>query len=75
MLDFLGYSVDRQDGYFSAATRDAITAFQKNNGLEVNGKLDKRTASAIDSKLVSEWGINKDKYDTQMHKALELAKQ
>ena len=75
MLDFLGYSVDRQDGYFSAATRDAIIAFQKNSGLEVNGLLDKRTASAIDSKVVSEWGINKDKYDTQMHKALELAKQ
>lgn len=75
MLDFLGYSVDRQDGYFSEATRDAITAFQKNNGLEVNGLLDKRTASAIDSKVVSEWGIHKDKYDTQMHKALELAKQ
>ena len=75
MLDFLEYDVDRQDGYFSRATRSAVEAFQRDNGLEVTGTIDKVTAAALDTRLISEWSINRDKHDVQMQKALELAKE
>ncbi len=74
MLDFLGYSVDRFDGYFSARCVDALKAFQKDNGLEVTGTLDNVTATRMNSAVVTAWALQKDKYDFQMKKALEIAR-
>jgi len=75
MLDFLGYQPDRQDGYFSRATKTALEAFQRDNSLEVTGILDKTTASVMDARVINEWSINRDQHDTQMQKALQLAKE
>ncbi|MEA5026765.1 MAG: S41 family peptidase [Erysipelotrichaceae bacterium] len=71
-LDFLGYDVDRLDGYFDRATETAIQAFQNDYGLSVTGKLDADTASLLGSEVVREWNLNTDKYDTQKAKAIEL---
>lgn len=74
MLDFLGYKVDRKDGYYSAATQNAIKKFQASLGIEVTGNVDVTTANALNSKVVSEWSLNTDKYDTQLAKAIEILK-
>lgn len=37
MLKRLGYDVDRTDGYFSKKSSDALKAYQKDKGLEMNG--------------------------------------
>lgn len=72
MLDFLGYSVDRQDGYFSTATVNALTSFQKDQGITVSSVLDKETANALNSAVIRYWTLNQDKLDTQMLKAMEI---
>ncbi|MCR5067284.1 MAG: PDZ domain-containing protein, partial [Erysipelotrichaceae bacterium] len=73
MLDFLGYKVDRFDGYFSQTTAQALKAFQKDSGLTADGILTPVVARRLNSAVVTAWGLHKDKYDIQMHKALEIA--
>ncbi len=73
ILDFLGYEVDRQDGYFDESTLEALEQFQRDMGIEVTGVLDGTTAGYLNTKMSYEWAINKDLYDTQMQKALEVA--
>lgn len=51
MLKELGYTVDRQDGYFSKATQKALEAFEKAYGLKVNGIFDENDATLILSAL------------------------
>lgn len=75
MLDFLGYEVDRVDGYFSQKTKDALISFQKDMQLEVTGALDETVASALNSSVVRSWKLETEKYDTQMNYALDLIKQ
>lgn len=75
MLDFLGYGVDRVDGYFSQKTKEALISFQKDKGLEVNGVLDEVSSSALNSEVVRSWQLETEKYDTQMNFALNLIKQ
>lgn len=75
MLDFLGYDPDRRDGYFSEATRQAVMKFQNDNGLTADGKIDKKTATVIDTKVVFEWNTNRSQYDVQMDKAMELVRE
>ncbi len=75
ILDFMGYDVDRTDGYFSVATEEALKKFQADYGLEATGILDKKTGDTLDSRMTYTWHMNKAKYDTQMQKALELVKQ
>ncbi|MBR5049082.1 MAG: S41 family peptidase [Erysipelotrichaceae bacterium] len=74
MLDFLGYDVDRLDGYFSQKTAEALTAFQKASGLNADGILNSATATRLNSAVVTAWGLQREKYDTQMQKALEVAR-
>lgn len=74
MLDFLGYDVDRVDGYFSNKTSTALKSFQKDYQLEVNGLLDETVASALNSAVVRAWKLETEKYDKQMNYALELIK-
>jgi len=47
-LKQLGYYRGEPDGYYDEETREAIVEFQRENGLEVNGAVDQKTASAID---------------------------
>lgn len=74
MLDFLGYEVDRQDGYYSQQTTQAISSFQKDCGIEATGTVDSVTANLLNSKVILKWQNNRDTLDYQMIKAMELAK-
>ena len=38
MLNILGYSVDREDGYFSVNTQAALQQFETDNHLNVDGE-------------------------------------
>ena len=66
MLDYLGYQVDRLDGYFDATTDIAVKQFKVNKSLDENGILDKLTYEKIvDAFLTSD-------RDDQLGKTLEL---
>lgn len=70
-LSYLGYDIDRFDGYFSKVSEISLTKFQNEHGLEANGKLDKKTYETVYSLLSREYALNKAK-DTQYQKALEI---
>jgi len=71
-LDFMGYSVDRQDGYYSAATETALNSFKTSIGLEADSILSKAVLSSLQSAMVKTWYTQQATKDTQMIKALEL---
>lgn len=71
-LDFLGYKVDRMDGYFSKATETAVMAYQKAQGLSVDGLVTKGLLDSLLSETVRIWHIDKTTKDLQYVKALEL---
>lgn len=75
MLDYLGYSVDRQDGYFSKATETALKNFEKDHNLAVDGILDNATYQEIVAANFRNWFSKKEDHDLQMKKALEWIKQ
>jgi len=70
-LDYLGYAVDRKDGYFSQATRDALSQFQKDRGLTESGILDATSYKALVSAVVRDWNTSRA-HDLQYAKALEV---
>lgn len=70
-LDFLGYSVDRQDGYFSAATEAALKQFETDQNLTADGILDAKTYDALISRVVYVWNTDTSK-DLQLQKAEEI---
>lgn len=47
ILDALGYSPGRKDGYFDEDTETALISFQKAKGLSPSGKLTKETATVL----------------------------
>jgi carboxyl-terminal processing protease len=70
MLNALGYSVDRTDGYFDEVTAQRINQFDKDNGLPVTGQVDKATADKLQTalnQLIS-------KSDTQLQEAQRVAR-
>jgi carboxyl-terminal processing protease len=71
-LDFLGYDLNRFDGYFDQSTVAAIKAFQSDYGLNQDGVLNSETASLLCTEVVREWNNNNEQYDTQKAKAIEL---
>lgn len=70
-LSYLGYSVDRRDGYFSAATQDAIRQFQKDHGMNEDGILNENTYNAIYSQTILT-NATDDARDPQLQKAEEV---
>ena len=70
-LSYLGYSVDRQDEYFSPTSAQALQAFQSDQNLEVTGNCDyktwKRLVTCVNAKIQG----NKLSEDPQYLKALE----
>jgi carboxyl-terminal processing protease len=70
-LEFLGYNIDRTDGYFNQTTKNAIKEFQKDHEIEDSGLLDSNTFEAIYSAVSLEWSLNKLR-DSQYQKALEI---
>ncbi|GAA4065360.1 S41 family peptidase [Amphibacillus indicireducens] len=69
MLEALGYPVDREDGYFSEQTEQAIRDYQTDRELTVNGELDQETASRIVADVIER--IRSDQDDLQKDKAIE----
>ena len=69
-LKFMGYDVNRDDGYFDKEFEDAIKKFQEDHDLEVNGILNDKTYMSIyyEAYVLSVL----PQYDTQMLKAVEL---
>lgn len=57
MLKSLGYVPGREDGYFSKETESALKAFQNANEMEATGQLDKKTAEAIQTKIIEKKSV------------------
>lgn len=72
MLEGLGLTPDRQDGYFSEKTAEMVQAFQEAAGMEATGTVDKTTAEAIEQALIEK--MMDPQNDLQMNKALEYVK-
>lgn len=73
MLAGLGYGLDREDGYYSQATAEAVRAFQSAHDLPLTGQADAATAEAIEQALIEM--MNDPANDLQMNRALEYVKQ
>ena len=71
MLDYLEYSRDRTDGYFSAATKEALQQFQNDHDLGGNGDLNKETYEALYSALIYDYSTS-FVHDIQFNKAMEI---
>lgn len=56
-LKALGYYTGEIDGQFGAGTREAVTAFQKNNGLEADGQAGAETGMVLFSAEARPAGI------------------
>lgn len=70
-LKYLGYEVDRTDGYFDESFLKALKEYKLNNDLEVNEVLDTNTYDAIISSVIREYNTNIKK-DLQLQKAIEV---
>ena len=70
-LDYLGYEVDRTDGYFSQDTQEALKAFEGDRGLAVDGMLDSETFQALISSVTRSFSLDQEK-DPQLVKAKEI---
>lgn len=51
ILDALGYSPGRKDGYFDKKTEVALQSFQRTNRLDISGQLDQETAKVLSEKF------------------------
>jgi len=70
-LRFVGYSLDRYDGYFDVSLKEALESFQEEMHLDVTGKLDIETYNSIISSVIRVYNSDYKK-DSQMVKALEI---
>lgn len=70
MLEGLGFETGRDDGYFSKQTETAVKAFQKVNHLPATGKIDSKTASALDQRVLK--AADQKKNDLQLQTALQV---
>lgn len=72
VLDFLGYDIERTDGYFDKSFEKALLAYQSDHDLEGDGILDKTLYDILLSKTIREWNENASKYDIQFDKAMVI---
>lgn len=70
-LDYLGYEVDRTDGYYSEATRDAVNKYRAEHDLPENGLIDEEVMSSAASAVILNWNTSHD-HDTQLQRAQEV---
>jgi carboxyl-terminal processing protease len=71
-LDFMGYTVDRTDGYFSVATETAYNQFLSDLGETPDGQLTKDRLAAVQAAVIRTWYLEKDTKDLQLLAALDL---
>lgn len=70
-LDYLGYKVERTDGYFDESFEKALNAYKQDNGFEADGVLDEKTYEGILSSITKANAIDKSK-DAQLNEALKI---
>lgn len=68
ILTSLGFTTDRQDGYYSPQTEVAVRAFQDKNTLEVTGIIDSKTAAKLEEAV--RMAKQKDENDIQLQTAI-----
>lgn len=68
ILKGLGYPIDRTDGYFSAKTAQAVAAFQKDQGITADSKVDMVLMDKMEKALIVH--IRDPKNDAQLNAAL-----
>lgn len=72
MLEALGYSPGRTDGYFDGKTANAVIALQKVAGLTASGQVDSATAQKINDLFRNM--LSDPKNDVQLQVAVETVK-
>lgn len=72
MFDFLGYDIEREDGFFDKSLERAINKFKQDKNLKADGILDKDLYEMLISKTIREWNENTKAYDTQLEKAMVI---
>lgn len=70
-LDYLGYTVDRTDGYFSLTIAESLQQFKNDKDLGDDAILDADTFNALRSAVLLDWNTTRE-HDTQLTKALEV---
>lgn len=73
-LKFLGYKIDREDGYFSKDTKIAVEEFEKANNMSVDGIISPKLIQKLSEKAAIKWYKEREELDTQLNKAIENAK-
>jgi len=68
MLAALGYTPDRQDGYFSKATTDKLKAYQAAKKLAVTGVADAKTQASLEESVTAT--LRDPKNDAQLNAAI-----
>ena len=71
-LDFIGYDVDRMDGYTSAKTIETINQFNKDLNLKVTNTLDVTTLQVLNTEVLRVLHTKGNEIDTQLQVALGL---
>lgn len=71
-LDFLGYEIDRTDGYYSVESERIVKQFQSERDIEANGLIDDDLITRLLSESSNYWYTKRDALDTQMIKAMEV---
>lgn len=69
ILKGVGYSPEREDGYFNPDTASALKAFQKDYNLSATGKLDEETALKLEQELIER--MLKPESDMQLQAAIQ----
>lgn len=72
-LKFLGYTIDRTDGYFSTTTLNALKQFSSDYKLNVKEEINEELLNELYKKTTQEYLTNMNQYDIQLHKAIEVA--
>lgn len=72
-LDFLGYQIDREDGYFDKSFEEALIEYKNSHDLDNNAILDKDTYDSIISNIIL--SLSDKENDIQLKKAVELIKE
>lgn len=69
ILKGLGFETGREDGYYDDQTENAVKAFQKVQGIEVTGKIDRKTADGLESSILKK--IKDEANDIQLRTAIK----
>lgn len=69
ILEGLGFSPDRTDGYYSEQTKLSVEAFQSLHDLPVTGQVDEQTGSKLEQEIITE--LRKPENDLQLNKAID----